>query len=452
MRGQRSGSGAKLTSSLVAGSQVNRRARSSKLKDKFTARIASGANQISSSLQQRTSSPGSPKRAEEYISSPSIYGASAIQEPAQLVVGQPPEVQQSYTATVAAFGERVARLRDMPLVRAYPPLADSPITNADEMRGAIAIIARGKVPFVEKARRAQAADAVGVIFINEADEPYVALGLEGDSDVVIPVVCITRSDGAAICARMPCVGSLTFGDSQHGMQELEAYLGDPSTAANIHSAARTAQDQLLRNPRPQPQPSTASPAATSPASARPEVSASASAAAAVTPAADASTSIAAPPQSVVSPKLLAQAAAYSRPVASAGALQPRPVVPSPLQAEYDSQTQQTQRTLLRLLHAHSPQPSAVLPPSAAAAHSSGSAAAALLPEGQSPATGAAGRSPAEATPARLQQAAPTSTTSSGDGHKRYQARDATPTSLSQHSPNAQQLAVRRSLLEPPKCD
>ena len=63
--------------------------------------------------------------------------------------------QVEITATVATFGARVARLGNVPLNRAYPPLADAQLTNPHELRGAIAVIARGGVPFVEKARRAQ---------------------------------------------------------------------------------------------------------------------------------------------------------------------------------------------------------------------------------------------------------------------------------------------------------
>ena len=41
------------------------------------------------------------------------------------------------------------------------------------------MILRGNVPFIDKARRAQTAGAVGVIFVNHLDELYVPLPYAG---------------------------------------------------------------------------------------------------------------------------------------------------------------------------------------------------------------------------------------------------------------------------------
>jgi hypothetical protein len=49
---------------------------------------------------------------------------------------------------------------------------------------------RGVVPFGEKARRAQQAEAVGVIFVNSSDDAYVPLGVDADTDITLPIVCI----------------------------------------------------------------------------------------------------------------------------------------------------------------------------------------------------------------------------------------------------------------------
>ena len=56
------------------------------------------------------------------------------------------------------------------LVRADPPRAETELMNAASLNGAIALIYRGACPFTEKAQRAQAAGAVGVVFVNSDDE------------------------------------------------------------------------------------------------------------------------------------------------------------------------------------------------------------------------------------------------------------------------------------------
>ena len=90
-----------------------------------------------------------------------------------------------------------------------------------------------------------------MIFINDTDEPYVALGIEGDSDVVIPAVCVRRSDGESICKRIGqqkhvCTASLSFGDSSAVSDELESFLGGAAPApapapAPAQSAKNTAR-------------------------------------------------------------------------------------------------------------------------------------------------------------------------------------------------------------------
>lgn len=79
-----------------------------------------------------------------------------------------------------------------------PPLADAPvIANADQIRGNVALIRRGIVPFTEKARRAAAAGAIGVIFINSDDSTFLAEGDNGPG-VRIPCVMLTKSDGGEL--------------------------------------------------------------------------------------------------------------------------------------------------------------------------------------------------------------------------------------------------------------
>jgi hypothetical protein len=80
------------------------------------------------------------------------------------------------------------------LVATKPAAAESELENAEELQGCVAIIARGIVPFTEKARRAAAAGAVGVVFVNSDDSFFLA---EGDSGpgIRLPCAMLSLSDG-----------------------------------------------------------------------------------------------------------------------------------------------------------------------------------------------------------------------------------------------------------------
>ncbi len=107
---------------------------------------------------------------------------------------------QEVNATAAGFGPTVelvsaAQTVNGLAVAANPPLADGPLRNAAALRGQIAVVERGSVSFVEKARRLQAAGAAAVIVLNVDEADYVPLGMVGDSgsDIAVPVVCVRRS-------------------------------------------------------------------------------------------------------------------------------------------------------------------------------------------------------------------------------------------------------------------
>ena len=74
---------------------------------------------------------------------------------------------------VADFGARVANLRDLPSVHTSPAMAESAIVNG-EAQGAVAVIQRGAVPLVEKARRAQSAGAAAALIVNADERPLLA--------------------------------------------------------------------------------------------------------------------------------------------------------------------------------------------------------------------------------------------------------------------------------------
>lgn len=80
--------------------------------------------------------------------------------------------------------------------RAQPWLANAELQNAEAMRGCIAVIGRGGCPFTDKARAVEQAGAVAAVIVNHADFLFNVLGEA--SEVTIPVVSVTKSDGEAL--------------------------------------------------------------------------------------------------------------------------------------------------------------------------------------------------------------------------------------------------------------
>jgi hypothetical protein len=104
---------------------------------------------------------------------------------------------------------------------ASPELADGPLTNAAMLRGKIAVVRRGGVTFVSKARRAQEAGAIGLIVINSNEKPFLLQADSGDSgaDVGITVVCVRQSDGYSLLQTLHysnCVVSIAINASGGG--------------------------------------------------------------------------------------------------------------------------------------------------------------------------------------------------------------------------------------------
>ncbi|MGY8900905.1 MAG: S8 family serine peptidase [Paraglaciecola sp.] len=115
--------------------------------------------------------------------------------------------EQIFAATVADFSPA---LTDIEPVEAQLVIADpllgcfeeegvaTPLINADQLAGRIALLSRGACAFVEKAERAQLAGAAGVIIYNTDGRP--AFGMAGDFPAEIPVVGISAAAGEALNA------------------------------------------------------------------------------------------------------------------------------------------------------------------------------------------------------------------------------------------------------------
>ena len=144
----------------------------------------------------------------------------------------------------ATFGAGYGTTRPPPLtpVRAAPPLADGPLTNAEEFEGgkAVALALRGGVNFVEKARAVQAAGAAALIVLNTEVENFVPNAPDDDdgADVTIPVVCVSaafadqllamadtaKADIAAIDRTIERVGDDELRDTIDGEDEVAGFV------------------------------------------------------------------------------------------------------------------------------------------------------------------------------------------------------------------------------------
>ena len=121
------------------------------------------------------------------------------------VAGDYPASEGSFTKPLAATGNLTGAL-----VATSPTLACSALTNADALKGKIALIDRGACTFVDKIARAEAAGAVAALVIDQEDnEVPFSMGGSG-KDVGIPGMLIRLADGAKIRAALADGVIVTF--------------------------------------------------------------------------------------------------------------------------------------------------------------------------------------------------------------------------------------------------
>ena len=143
--------------------------------------------------------PGSPRSA----------GACSTHSPpvAKLVIGAPAEIAGEYFAQSATFGPRLSAEGVTGVVVAALDPADaagpttldacSPLTNAAEVAGRIALVNRGSCTFTVKVKNAQDAGAIAVVVANNAANGLPGMG-GGDATITIPSVGVQQSTGTAI--------------------------------------------------------------------------------------------------------------------------------------------------------------------------------------------------------------------------------------------------------------
>lgn len=126
-----------------------------------------------------------------------------------LTVTEPSSVARDYSIGTATFGASASTTAlSGSIVAALDPSdiqgptatdGCTAYTNADVVRGNLALVDRGTCTFVEKARRAQEAGARGLIVVNNRANTCMPNTMGGESEeITIPVISVGSADGAAL--------------------------------------------------------------------------------------------------------------------------------------------------------------------------------------------------------------------------------------------------------------
>lgn len=122
-------------------------------------------------------------------------------------------------------------------------IADSDLSQEmkDKVKGNVALIDRGVVPFADKIRRAQEAGAIGVVVVNNKPDAPFAMG--GDGEFTIPAVMISKALGDDLKAVISAggVASIEF--------KTDARIEKPElvdTIASFSSKGPRSMDALLK--------------------------------------------------------------------------------------------------------------------------------------------------------------------------------------------------------------
>ncbi|TMW67049.1 hypothetical protein Poli38472_012165 [Pythium oligandrum] len=143
-------------------------------------------------------------------SSPSPCSSSSAAPPAYAFVTWDAALGRRLSF-LAIFGSRAEQTLTARLVCVDPPRADlETLANADDVRGAIALVVRGGCSFIDKARRVQAAGAVAMLLANNTREEQFTMftmadesSPESQRDVTIPCVMMCLHDVRELFKQYP---------------------------------------------------------------------------------------------------------------------------------------------------------------------------------------------------------------------------------------------------------
>jgi hypothetical protein len=148
---------------------------------------------------------------------------------------------------VAGFGAETASMVDCVAAWALPRMAESDLTNGATLRGKVALVDRGGVPAVDKARRVQAAGAIACAIVNSNDKawrpgghmPAGAALADVGADILIPVIVVPRST-AAVFGDGGGLLSLEYGKADTPSMNAKALFKSAGRALALRNATSTA--------------------------------------------------------------------------------------------------------------------------------------------------------------------------------------------------------------------
>ncbi len=113
-----------------------------------------------------------------------------------LAVLSPPAIAGNYFMVEGALTPALTNAGPVSgqIIAMEPSLGCEPPSNAESLRGHIALIDRGTCLFSEKILHAQAAGAIAVVMVNNLDTAPIAMGGESNG-IQIPGVMISKADG-----------------------------------------------------------------------------------------------------------------------------------------------------------------------------------------------------------------------------------------------------------------
>ncbi len=164
----------------------------------------------------------------------------------QINVTAPAAVVGSYSAVEGDFTAPLSQVGTLSgtVVATSPADACATLVNGSALAGKIALINRGTCFFSEKVRSAQQSGAIAVIMVNNTSTPPFVMSGSGDtSDITIPGVMISQTDGAKLRAQSSHGLKVTIGPNVVALHpEYKDELDDSSSRGPVLNSSHLKPD------------------------------------------------------------------------------------------------------------------------------------------------------------------------------------------------------------------
>ena len=167
-----------------------------------------------------------------------VAGVDEPCEEAEITVGKLRACAETHADAQESYRSQVAEMLNASIVFAVPEMGCSPLENAAQVAGNIAVINRGACLFTDKALNAQAAGAAAVIITNNRVGPLSRMS--GDfSAVTIPAMMVTKADGESLRDNAGRPGTITI-----GMCSVAKRTGDQLSEVIVQALFRRASETI----------------------------------------------------------------------------------------------------------------------------------------------------------------------------------------------------------------